>query len=46
MHEENFLSSWLTDDMEGKAEEVEERDRKAEEERQRVEESEVEEGGR
>ena len=32
MHEENFLSCWLRDDIEGKAEEVEERDRKDEEE--------------
>ena len=32
LHEENFLSSWLRDDTEGKAEEVDERSGKATEE--------------
>ena len=32
MHEGNFLSSWLSEDTGGKAEEVKERDRKDKEE--------------
>ena len=45
MHEEHFLSGWLRDDTQGKAEEVKEWNRKDQEEEAKGRKREVEEGG-